>query len=125
VGRNLVSGGDVEIALRVAATGRPLWYTPACSLHHVIPTHRTTTLYMLRVTFGLGISFRLGQALTWSRSHRAWLCATLRDLWSATKTVLKDMLRTVKGPGIPKMPCWRQAMSLGAASARRGSCGCS
>ena len=28
VGRRLVSGGDVEIALRVAGTGRPLWYVP-------------------------------------------------------------------------------------------------
>ncbi len=40
VGRKLVSGADVEIALRVATTRRPLWYTPECTLRRARRTGR-------------------------------------------------------------------------------------
>src|SRR5690606_18876290 len=40
VGRRLVSGGDVEITLRIHGAGFPLWYHPDCVLRHVIPASR-------------------------------------------------------------------------------------
>lgn len=89
VGRKLVSGGDVEIALRVAGTGRPLWYTPACELRHVIPARRTTMPYLVRMTRGLGVSYSLAQALTWRGPRRSWMRAASTDLAAGLVPVLK------------------------------------
>lgn len=63
IGRRLVSGGDVEIALRLAATGRGLWYVPGCGLRHAIPARRTTVRYLMRMTAGLGRSQALADSL--------------------------------------------------------------
>ena len=89
VGRRLISGGDVEIALRVAATGRPLWYTPECTLRHVIPAHRTTTPYLIRMSRGLGVSFILAKALVASGSRGAWVRATVADLARTATRLLR------------------------------------
>ena len=80
VGRRLISGGDVEIALRVKATGRPLWYIPECTLRHMISEHRTTTPYLVRMSRGLGVSFILAKALVAPGSRGAWVRATVDDL---------------------------------------------
>ena len=72
VGRRLVSGGDVELALRLRATGFPLWYTPDCTIHHLIPPHRTTRRYLLRMALSLGISSAFGDALVWPDGYAAW-----------------------------------------------------
>jgi GT2 family glycosyltransferase len=98
VGRKLVSGGDVEIALRVAATGRKLWYTPTCSLRHVIPAHRTTRPYLVRITRGLGVSYSLAQALVAPPSRRAWLRTSVRDLPDSLATVAKSARHLLRGP---------------------------
>lgn len=98
VGRTLVSGGDVEIALRVAATGRPLWYVPECQLQHVIPARRTTIPYLRRMTRSLGVSSSLAHALTWDRSHRAWLRVATTDLLASLVTVVKLAKRVRTGP---------------------------
>jgi glycosyltransferase involved in cell wall biosynthesis len=89
VGRKLVSGGDVEIALRVAATGHPLWYVPSCRIHHLIPAHRTTLRYLARLTKGLGVAASLADALTWPRSRRAWLRAQPGELANGVAPVLR------------------------------------
>ncbi len=98
VGRRLVSGGDVEIALRVAATGRPLWYVPGCELQHVIPARRTTVPYLRRMTRSLGVSSSLASALTWRDSRRAWLRAATADLLASLLTVAKLVRRVRTGP---------------------------
>jgi GT2 family glycosyltransferase len=95
VGRRLVSGGDVEIALRLAGTGRQLWYTPACSLRHMIPAYRTAMPYLLRMTRGLGVSHSLAHALTWRGSRRAWARAAARDLAASGRTVLRLARRSL------------------------------
>ncbi|MDQ4142428.1 MAG: glycosyltransferase [Actinomycetota bacterium] len=91
VGKKLVSGGDVEIALRLAGTGRPLWYTPTCSLRHLIAGHRTSMPYLLRMTRSLGVSHSLAHALTWRAPRRAWARAVARDLAASALTVLRRM----------------------------------
>lgn len=98
VGSKLVSGGDVEIVLRIAGTGRTLWYDPACELRHVIPAQRTTMPYLVRMTRGLGASESLAQALTWRRSRRAWVRATGKDVAASLVSVLRTAKRAVKGP---------------------------
>jgi glycosyltransferase involved in cell wall biosynthesis len=71
-GGRLVSGGDMEIALRVAAK-HELWHNPACKLHHFIPTRRMSREYLRRVTRGLGASRHNAEALRWKGSYAGWL----------------------------------------------------
>ncbi len=97
VGRNLVSGGDVEIALRLAGTGRPLWCTPACALQHIIPPRRTTMPYLLRMTRGLGISHSLAQASAWRPCRRAWARQASRDVLASFVAVVGLAKRATRG----------------------------
>jgi hypothetical protein len=71
-GGRLVSGGDMEIALRVGSMYE-LWYNPACKLQHVIPARRMTREYVRGVTRGLGASRHNADVLKWSGSYAAWL----------------------------------------------------
>jgi glycosyltransferase involved in cell wall biosynthesis len=71
IGRRPVSGGDMEIGLRIAARSE-VWHNPACKLRHVIPAHRMTRQYLRRITFGLGASRHNAMALTWTGSYPAW-----------------------------------------------------
>jgi glycosyltransferase involved in cell wall biosynthesis len=75
-GAALVSGGDMELTLRLAARFA-LWYTPDCRIEHIIPARRMTRDYLRRMTFGLGASRHNAGALTWSGSYGSWLA------WSA------------------------------------------
>lgn len=70
-GKRLVSGGDMEIALRIA-TKYELWYNPSCKIRHVIPRRRMTRQYLRRITFGLGASRHNAAALTWQGSYPGW-----------------------------------------------------
>ncbi|HJR07920.1 MAG TPA: glycosyltransferase [Pyrinomonadaceae bacterium] len=71
-GGRLVSGGDMEIALRVGSMYE-LWYNPACKLQHVIPARRMSREYVRGVTRGLGASRHNADALKWSNSYATWL----------------------------------------------------
>ena len=71
-GGRLVSGGDMEIALRVGAMYE-LWYNPACKLQHVIPARRMSRDYVRAATRGLGASRHNADALKWRGSYAAWL----------------------------------------------------
>jgi glycosyltransferase involved in cell wall biosynthesis len=87
VGHRLISGGDVEIALRVAAE-HELWFDPRLRLRHLIPARRTTPRHLAALTYGLGTSKLLatrccGAAATAAGSRvrcatrcrsRAWPC---------------------------------------------------
>ncbi|HVR98763.1 MAG TPA: glycosyltransferase [Thermoanaerobaculia bacterium] len=75
-GKRPVSGGDMEIALRVASLSE-VWYNPACKLRHVIPERRMTREYLRRITFGLGASRHNATALTWKGSYPAWLAYSI------------------------------------------------
>jgi glycosyltransferase involved in cell wall biosynthesis len=71
-GGRLVSGGDMEIALRVGSMYE-LWYNPACKLQHVIPARRMSREYVREVTRGLGASRHNADALKWRGSYAAWV----------------------------------------------------
>ena len=71
VGKRLISGGDMEIALRVGANSE-VWYNPRCILQHIIPEQRTTKKYLQRIVFGLGASRHNVAALGWKGSYLSW-----------------------------------------------------
>lgn len=71
-GRDLVSGGDMEIGVRIASASWELWYEPACRIRHIIPAYRTTLQYLRRIVYGLGKSQVMVQALTTPLSSRAY-----------------------------------------------------
>lgn len=100
VGGRLVSGGDVEIGLRIAA-GHEVWYVPACTLRHVIPARRMTRPYLRRITFGLGASRHHAAALVWNGSYPGWLlrsaAGSLGFLAMGVRRVARDLLRPGAG----------------------------
>lgn len=82
-GCQLVSGGDVEIALRVS-THYDLWYNPACQILHYIPAHRTTYPYLRRINYGLGLGKLFADSLGWRQSYPAWVWVSVRQAWRQT-----------------------------------------
>ena len=59
VGRGTVSGGDVELILRLAAAGRPLFYVPGMRIAHRIPKMRQRMRNALALARGLGAGSEL------------------------------------------------------------------
>jgi glycosyltransferase involved in cell wall biosynthesis len=84
IGRRLVSGGDVEMGVRIAALSE-LWYVPQCRLHHVIPARRLERGYLRRLVFGLGVGSHDVAMLTWPGSEPAWWAHSLRRFWKHFK----------------------------------------
>lgn len=94
VGKKLISGGDVELALRLAAKYK-LWYAPACQLKHIIPSRRTTRQYLLKINYGLGISQLYGDSMLWSRSYLAWLFVSIGQTIRPTVEVFINSLKVL------------------------------
>lgn len=96
VGHKLISGGDVEMALRLAAN-YDLWYTPECMLRHIIPVRRTTFKYLKDINYGLGSSKLFGDSMLWAGSYPRWLWVALieavRNLIDLFIQVLRVLLR--------------------------------
>ena len=86
VGESLVSGGDVEIVLRIRGAGYALWYVPECELRHRIPARRMAQRYLRSISFNLGISQALSDVLVWEGSASSWRIAS-------TVNVLQQILR--------------------------------
>jgi len=78
IGTRLVSGGDMEIALRIASAGLDLWYVPNCVLRHFIPRSRTSVGYLRRLIRGLGAADTLCEAIKWPESYWSWVWNSLR-----------------------------------------------
>lgn len=76
IGDTLVSGGDMEIGLRIAVR-HEIWYNPACGITHMIPPRRITREYLRRMMFGLGASRHNVAALTW---HRRYVSFVMMEL---------------------------------------------
>ncbi|BCS31453.1 hypothetical protein TBR22_A06540 [Luteitalea sp. TBR-22] len=72
IGSRLVSGGDMEIGLRIASRSHEVWYAPECRITHCIPERRTSRDYLARLLAGLGASRHQVAALTWARSAPAF-----------------------------------------------------
>ncbi|MEA5511026.1 glycosyltransferase [Crocosphaera sp. UHCC 0190] len=76
VGKKLISGGDVEIGLRLASK-YDLWYNPACQLQHLIPEYRISLDYLHKMNIGLGGSKLFGDSLLWGKSYPLWLMTSI------------------------------------------------
>jgi len=97
IGRQLVSGGDVEIVLRVASAGYDLWYVPAMALRHWIPTRRTSLGYLISINRGLGISQALADALVWDGAASSWAVASGKKLLKAFVPLARLIVSVVRG----------------------------
>ncbi|CBN58338.1 MULTISPECIES: glycosyltransferase [Kamptonema] len=97
IGTKLISGGDVEIALRIYGAGYDLWYTPDCKLKHFIPARRTSQQYLIDINYGLGTSQVLGDSLLWSGSYRDWLLKFIWDAVKASQNIVIQSLRAALG----------------------------
>lgn len=93
VGKKLVSGGDVEIVLRIRSVGYDIWYNPACKLLHHIPTKRTEHQYLININYGLGISQLMGDSLTWNNSYQCLILESIYSTFIATVNICKEALK--------------------------------
>jgi starch synthase len=96
-GRALLSGGDMEMVLRIRSAGYDLWYTPSCLIHHSIPPRRTSVAYLTRINFGLGVSQTWCDFLSWPGSYRQYLAATVRSIAGNCRHALRQAAGTVLG----------------------------
>ena len=96
IGERLVSGGDVELTLRVRAAGYALWYNPGCTLRHLVGHHRTTRWYLTRLNYGLGSSDTLVSALVWEDDYASWRDAIRRKLRRRSGEVAQQIGRAVR-----------------------------
>lgn len=94
VGKKLISGGDVELALRLASKYE-LWYNPNCKLLHIIPSRRTSKKYLMNINYGLGISQLYGDSMCWSGSYPAWFFVSVLDTTHPSIKVLIDTLKVL------------------------------
>lgn len=94
VGKKLISGGDVELALRLAAQN-VLWYTPTCELLHFIPARRTSLQYLIKMNYGLGTSQLFGDSMLWSGSYLAWVFVSIWRTLPGSKTALINGLKAL------------------------------
>lgn len=72
IGPGHTSGGDVEICMRLAAAGLPLWYTSRLRLQHQIDPARQSLRSMLGLARGLGAGAELVSLLLAQDAER-WL----------------------------------------------------
>lgn len=77
-GEKPVSGGDVEIVLRIAGIGRQLWYVPQRVLNHRIPARRFSPGYRSDIDRNPGISQALADALVSEHPISTWLFESIR-----------------------------------------------
>lgn len=96
VGKKLISGGDVELALRIAAK-YDLWYNPECKLMHVIPVKRTSTKYLININYGLGTSQLYGDSMLWPGSYITWLFVSIFDTIRPSVDAIINTLKVLVG----------------------------
>lgn len=97
IGKKLISGGDVEIALRIRGAGFPLWYTPTCQLNHIIPERRTTRAYLQAMTFGLGTCQLQADRMLWPGSSNTWYLDAVLKTTRLSLDILIQASRAVRG----------------------------
>jgi glycosyltransferase involved in cell wall biosynthesis len=97
VGDELVSGGDVEIVLRIAGIGRELWYVGSCALRHRIARQRTTLPYLWEINRNLGISQALADALVSNPGFSKWLLPAGSKFAKHAKQFVRTSLEAIRG----------------------------
>ena len=104
IGRKLVSGGDVEIALRLRAVSA-LWYTPECSIRHFIPAWRTSCDYLCRINRGLGTSKLLEDAMLWRGGWVGFVLTSVRRMFrESAGTAAWQLKARLRGNIPPEIP---------------------
>ena len=98
IGEKLISGGDVEMALRLGVD-HELWYVPSLGLRHLIPARRATLRYLMDVTYGLGSSKLMGDSMLWGGSYARWLGTSLVGSREWAGAALRFFVRGVLGRG--------------------------
>lgn len=121
-GSSLLSGGDIEIVLRIRQAGYELWYTPTMHLDHYVPRQRISPHYLRRLCWAVGHQSFVINPL--AMSQKPVLKERLLEVWRCSRTlgrltlsiVLKDIL--VKPYVIPA----RQFALYHAMGALHGAC---
>jgi glycosyltransferase involved in cell wall biosynthesis len=98
IGDKLISGGDVEMALRLGAN-HDLWYNPACGVRHRIPARRTTLPYLKDVTYGLGTSKLLGDSMLWPGTYPRWIRRSILESREWAGPAIRHAGRALLGRG--------------------------
>jgi glycosyltransferase involved in cell wall biosynthesis len=98
VGDKLISGGDVEMALRLGAD-HDLWYNPSCCVSHHIPGRRTTLRYLRDVTYGLGSSKLLGDSMLWNGTYPRWVGTSILASRQWAGMAIRQAWRALLGRG--------------------------
>lgn len=58
-GNNLLAGEEKDMFNRIRKEGYTIFYFPSIGVHHYIPSKRTTTEFVTRLAYGIGVSERL------------------------------------------------------------------
>lgn len=96
-GEHLVSGGDVEIVLRIGGAGYELWYVPACELNHRIPASRISPGYLGSINRSLGVSQALADALVSRGSNLEWVWGSALQAARELRGLAKLSLDAARG----------------------------
>ena len=103
-GKSLISGGDVEMGLRIGQVCE-VWYNPACQLHHIIRARRLTRAYVRKIVFGLGGSRHNVAALEWKGSYFSWffysLVYSIGLIFYAIFDAISEFISSPTGADIP------------------------
>jgi len=92
VGDELISGGDVEIVLRIGAR-RELWFEPGPRLRHVVPARRTAPRHLARLAYGLGASKLFGDSMLWGGGYPRWVARSLLEALPFARAALSAARR--------------------------------
>lgn len=95
IGRRLISGGDVEIALRLLGIGRPMWFTPNCVIRHAVSRNRITMRYLAAINRRLGTSYVFAEAM--KSTTPTWLGVLLRDTLAEAARLPWQIVRVLRG----------------------------
>ncbi|MDB5718518.1 MAG: glycosyl transferase family 2 [Sphingomonas bacterium] len=79
IGKSLISGGDVEMALRVRGAGYVLRYEPRAAMQHLMPAGRATAGYLLRINRSLGATSAMVSLLGWAGDYQSWRQSVRRN----------------------------------------------
>ncbi|ARV61769.1 glycosyl transferase family 2 [Nostocales cyanobacterium HT-58-2] len=99
VGKKLISGGDVEMVLRIRSAGYDIWYNPACKLMHFIPSRRIEQKYLININYGLGISQLMSDGLVWHSSFFNLLVLSVFSTFRSSIAVFVKALKVALGRG--------------------------
>lgn len=85
-GKDLTSGGDSEIIIRIRQAGFEIWYSSNCVLNHYIPVKRISEEYLINLQYGFG-------AATHQLTLVATNCSSLQSILISLLRILKRIIQ--------------------------------